>query len=870
MGATEDPAGTSFAGMLRRCRHSAGLSQEELAERSRVATRTISDLERGRATRPYRQTVSSLAAALGLEGAQRDQFARLSRQSREPMAADCHSQPATSGDGAGTEKTFGRPDLVDLPHQLPAAVSRFTGRTTELRALTTLITEAGGSRAVVVFALAGTAGVGKTALAVHWARQVAGRFPGGQLYVNLRGYDPYEPVAPGVALAGFLQALGVPGQQVPDEVEDRARLYRSRLAGSRALVVLDNARDAEQVRPLLPGDPGCVTLITSRDQLAGLVAVDGARRLDLDVLSLADAIALLRSLIGRCADEDPEAVAELAGLCARLPLALRIAAEQAASRPAARLRELAAELASSLLDRLDAGEDRADVRAVFSWSVRQLPEELARVFALLGLHPGEDLDAYAVAALTGTTPGQARQALRQLQRASLIQAAGPDRYGLHDLLRAYAREQAAARDTDGERQRALTRLFDYYLASGAAAMEVLAPAEDRHRPPIARPTLAVPEMPGEAEARAWLDAERANLSAVVAHCAGHGWPLHATRLASRLFRYLFDSGHLPEAQTIYSHALSAARQSGDVASEARALGQLGSIAMVKGHSREAVGYYQGALEGHRRCCDRRGEAAILQNLGITEFDLRNYPAAVGYFGQAMAAYQDVEDRVGVARALTVLAGPEIELGSYDQAAAHLERALSIFAETSDMVYEACALEQMGKLRLARGQLPEAAGFFEQAIAICRRIGYTVGVANALHGLSQVSLGQGDCQEAIGYLGQALDLHMKAANRLGEILALRSLAKALHQSGQPAAARTELQIALRLAAETGNTYQQASTHSDLADNYQSTGENEVARHLFKQALDMYTQIGAPEADQIRARLDELSACIVKPDGSVSVG
>ena len=267
--------------------------------------------------------------------------------------------------------------------------------------------------------------------------------------MNLRGYDPYEPVAPGAALAGFLQALGVPGQQVPDDVEDRARLYRSSLAGRRVLVVLDNARDAEHVRPLLPSDPRCVAVITSRDTLAGLVVVDGARRLDLDVLPLTDAVALLRSLIGARVDEDPAAATRLADLCARLPLALRIAAELAASRPAMSLQELTAELAPSRLDRLDAGEERADVRAVFSWSVRQLPDDVAETFALLGLHPGEDLDAHAAAALTGTTPGQARRALGQLLGASLIQATAAGRYGMHDLLRGYAREQAAARDTDG-------------------------------------------------------------------------------------------------------------------------------------------------------------------------------------------------------------------------------------------------------------------------------------------------------------------------------------------------------------------------------------------------------------------------------------
>jgi hypothetical protein len=319
--------------------------------------------------------------------------------------------------------------------------------------------------------------------------------------------------------------VGVPGTAIPDEMDDRARLYRSRLAGRRVLVVLDNARDGEQVRPLLPGDPGCAAVVTSRDALAGLVAADGARRLDLDVLPLADAVALLRSLIGPRADDDPEVVAELAGLCGRLALALRIAAELAAARRETALPDLVAELWTARLDGLDAGEDRADVRAVFSWSYRQLPPEVGAAFALGGLHPGADFDLYAAAALMGTNTGQARRLLGRLRRASLVQAAGPGRYGMHDLLRVYAGEQAAASTSEGSCHQALTRLFDYYRAAAAAAVDVLFPAEAHRRPPIPPSAAIVPAMPGQAQARAWLDRERANLVAVVVRCAGHGGPV---------------------------------------------------------------------------------------------------------------------------------------------------------------------------------------------------------------------------------------------------------------------------------------------------------------------------------------------------------
>jgi DNA-binding SARP family transcriptional activator/tetratricopeptide (TPR) repeat protein len=743
-----------------------------------------------------------------------------------------------------------------VPRELPAPVRHFTGRAAELDELdelSDLAAGGGGGPTLVICAVGGTAGVGKTALAVQWAHQVAGRFPDGQLYVNLRGYDPGEPVLAADALAGFLRSLGVPGTDVPDGAEDRTRLYRSKLAGRWMLVLLDNARDGDQVRPLLPGDPGCIAVVTSRDALAGLVATDGARRLDLDVLPPADAVALLRSLIGGRVDADPEAVAALAGLCARLPLALRIAAELAATRRTTPLADLVAELERSQLDCLDAGEDRADVRAVFSWSYRQLPDDAATAFALIGLHPGTDLDVHAAAALTGVSTGQARSVLGRLHRASLLQAAGPGRYGMHDLLRAYAREQAAARDTGGCCRQALTQLFDYYRATAGAAMDTLAPAEAHLRPRIPPSATTGPTMAGDGEARAWLDRERANLAAVVAHCAGHGWPRHATDLAVTLFRYLMTGSHLPEALTIYGHALEAARRSGDLAAEADALNGLGGIGLMRGHFRDAAGYYRPALERYRRCGDRKGEARVLQNLGQTEYRLHNLRSAAGSYRRAIAAFEDAGDRLGTARALAFLGGVEAELGSYDQAEGHLQRALPVLRDAEDQLYEAGALWRIGELNLGRGELAQAAAFFEQAMTIDRRIDNPNGVAAELCSLGEVSVRQGEYQQATSYLRQALGLYREVGDQHGEARTLITLAEALHGAAQPAAARAELETALRLAAETGNTYQQARAHRDLADSHHRADHHEEARCHWRQALDLYTQLGAPEADQVQSRL-----------------
>jgi hypothetical protein len=311
------------------------------------------------------------------------------------------------------------------PRELPASVRSFIGRSNELQTLTELLDHAdeNAAGAVVISAIGGTAGVGKTALAVHWAHQVADRFPDGQLYVNLRGYDPDQPMLAAEALARFLRALDGPGQDIPADEAERAARYRSLLAMRRMLVVLDNARDAEQIRPLLPGSPGCLVLVTSRDSLAGLVARDGAVRLDLDLLTPTDAVGLLRELIGLRVDADSGAAAALSEYCCRLPLALRVAAEIVVAQPSVLLAELAAELADQQqgLQRLDAGGDpRTAVRAVFSWSYRYLKPDAARAFRLVSLHPGPDLDLYAAAALTDTSLTRARSLLDQLARAHLI------------------------------------------------------------------------------------------------------------------------------------------------------------------------------------------------------------------------------------------------------------------------------------------------------------------------------------------------------------------------------------------------------------------------------------------------------------------
>jgi DNA-binding SARP family transcriptional activator len=420
-----------------------------------------------------------------------------------------HEQILRADQALATPGPAGPPAPL-TPRELPADVTAFTGRAAELAELDRLL---GGGRpvaAAVISALSGTAGVGKTALAVHWAHRAAERFPDGQLYVNLRGYDPGQPMTAPEALTGFLRALGVPDSDNPADPDQLATRYRSLLAGRRMLIVLDNARHSEQVRPLLPGTAGCAVMVTSRDALAGLVARDGAVRLDLDLLPLHEAVNLLRELIGDRAGAEPDAAAALARRCSRLPLALRVAAELATARSGVPLAALVAELADlqRRLDLLDAGGDpRTAVRAVFSWSYRRLDLATARAFRLAGHQPGSDFDPCAAAALTGTTVDQAREMLDVLARAHLIHSTAPGRYAMHDLLRAYARDLAAEHDSDEDLQAALTRICDHHIRTTAST-----PAEN------------------------WLDEQLALLIAAAADCGWHRTSGHATRLDLTLLR----------------------------------------------------------------------------------------------------------------------------------------------------------------------------------------------------------------------------------------------------------------------------------------------------------------------------------------------
>jgi DNA-binding SARP family transcriptional activator/Tfp pilus assembly protein PilF len=766
------------------------------------------------------------------------------------MAPSVSGQPAP-GDGWPTGASPG----PAVPRELPAPVPQFVGRAAELADLTGIRDQASARRpqTMVISVIAGMAGVGKTALAVQWAHQVADRFPDGQLHVNLRGYDPGQPMPAGDALAGFLRSLGLAERDIPAGIAERAARYRSLLAGRRMLILIDNAGDADQVRLLLPATASCVVVVTSRDALAGLVARDGARRLDLGLLPPADAVELLRALIGEQADAEPAATATLAGYCARLPLALRVAAERAAASPGLSLAEMTSELADQQerLDLLGAAGDRlTGIRAVFSWSLRHLDDDAVRTFRLLGLHPGASFDAYATAALTDTTLRQARRLLEVLARAHLIEHAGTGRYGMHDLLRAYAADQVADQDSDQQRGEALTRLFDHYLATAAVAAGTLFRG-DPDQPVLPPPAGPVPPVTTPAAALAWLDAHRSALVAVAGHAADHGWPGHAIGLAATIFRYL-DVGYFADAAAVHDHARRAAARAGDGAGEAAALTMLGAADAAQGRFRRATGHLEQALDLCRASGDSIGEARALSNLGLAEYCQGRYQQSAQWHRQALAIYLQAGVHPGQARELHALGVADLRQGRYEQAAEHLRRSLGLFREGGLRSGEAHVLGDLGELELRQGRYIQAAGHLRRSLGLGRETGSRLCEARALAWLGLCELRQGRRQQAIGYLRQSLALHSQAGNPSGQAEALNGLGEAFLAASQAGQARARHAAALILAIQCGDNRERARAHGGLASACQAAGDSGQARNHW-QAFFRYSDPGTPEAELVRARL-----------------
>jgi DNA-binding SARP family transcriptional activator/tetratricopeptide (TPR) repeat protein len=641
--------------------------------------------------------------------------------------------------------TASPPAPVPVPAQLPADIAHFTGRADQLDALTALSAEAGS--AVVITAIGGTAGIGKTALALHWAHQAAGSFPDGQLYVNLRGFDPAgTPVEAETAIRGFFDALGVPPARIPADPEAQAGLYRSLLAGKRMLVVLDNARDPGQVRPLLPGSAGCLVLVTSRSQLSGLAAVDGARSLTLDLLTPREARDLLAHRLGadRVAAE-PDAAEELAGLCARLPLALNITAARAAARPAFPLAVFAVQLRQTRdrLTALDTGDATASVRGVFSWSYRALSPAAAQTFRLLGVHPGPDITGPATASLTAASRDQASAALSELAAASLLTEHAPGRYAFHDLLRAYAAEQARTHDTGEERHQALHRVLDHYLHTAHAADRLLQPVRNTITPAPTQPGIVPEELADDQQAWQWLEAEHPVLFAAIAQAAAHGFDTHASQLPWTLGTFHERLGHWHDNLAAYTVSLAAAQRLGNLAEQARAHRVLGNACELLGSYPDARTHLHRALELYRQLGDLVGQGGTHYSLAASHGRQGRHREALDHAKQALERYRAAGNQAGQANALNAVGWFCSLLGDHQRALAHCRQALALHRELGNQMGEGETLDSLGHAHRHLGHQRQAIECYHQSLDLRRKIRHRYEEAAALTHLGDTYHAAGD-------------------------------------------------------------------------------------------------------------------------------
>lgn len=719
-----------FGSLLRRYRQRALLTQEELASRTGVSTRTIRRLESGQLRRPRAATVRALAGQLGLTPAEQATLL-------DAPGHDTRDRPRPAGAPA-------------RPAQLPMDAYGFTGREAQLAALDAVVAAAGEQpTALRIGAIGGTAGIGKTALAVHWAHRVAGRFPDGQLYVNMRAFAPTgAPVAPHEAVRGFLEALGVPPSRIPADPEAQVALYRSRLAARRVLVVLDNVRDADQVRPLLPGAPGCAVVVTSRNQLTALVAAEGAHPVDLDVLRPAEARRLLVRRIGAArAAAEPEAMDALVAACCGLPLALTIVAARAVVQPGLSLAALAAELtgARADLDALSAGDATTDVRAVFSWSYRAVSPGAARLFRLLGLHQAPDIGAEAAAALVGPAGAEARALLPELARAHLVDEHPPGRFGFHDLLRAYAAELARHTDPEEERRAAVDRLLDYYRHRAAAAAHLLEAAPDAAEP-------------GDREtALSWFAGEHAALLAAVDLAAASGRDSYAVELAQSLYTFFELRGHAHDLIRVQRAAIGAAHRLGNPAWESRAHRNLAAAAIRLGLFDDAREHLHDAIELAVRAGDLAAQASAHYNLAYLWDQQRDYSAALRENERAMALYRETGNRRGQARALAAVGWYQAQFGEHRTALETCRQAIPLFEELGDRLGLAGALDTIGLAHRHLGEYAESLARYHDAIRISRELGNRYYEGVQLIDLGDTHLARGDRDAAREVWSSALSI-----------------------------------------------------------------------------------------------------------------
>jgi DNA-binding SARP family transcriptional activator/tetratricopeptide (TPR) repeat protein len=738
----------------------------------------------------YRHARADLAEQLGVEPSQRlnDAHARILRGDTSLLL-----RPESGADVITAPRQ--RKPLETLPPdvppqarhpalamsaaaQLPVDVRGFIGRSSELALLDSILEAAQGRQAEAMIAvIAGTAGVGKTTLAVHWAHRMRDRFPDGQLYVDLRGFDPHGmAMDPAEAIQDFLHVLGVSGQQIPVGLTAQSALYRSRLASRRVLVVLDNAGDVEQVRLLLPGSGGCAVLVTSRDRLIGLVAREGAHLVPLDLVSSSEARDLLAARLNpaRVAAE-PEAVEQIISCCARLPLALAIVAARAAIQRDFPLAVLAEDLVG-IRHSLDAlGEDDAtiDIRATFSCSYRTLSLDAARLFRLFALYPGTHLTRDAAASLAAFSAASVTPLLVALSKAHLIEERAPGRFGFHDLLRTYATELAHSVDSSSDRQTAMHRMFDHYLHTADAAARMIDPHRRSDILVSKLPQVHVTSFASREESLAWLSAERPTLLAVIQQAARMGFDVHSWQIAWALADDLYYRGDWHGLTITHRVALDAATRLGDPVGMAHAHRGLAGAATSVGAHDDAADHLRRALSLFRQAGRPIDEAHILRNLGLVLRRHGRAGEALELALESLALCQASGHRFAYARTLNGVGSLRALLGEFEQALADCQQALELLRELGrDVREEGDALHLIGYCHHRLDRYSQAAACYQQALDRYRQLGDRCYVSHALIDIAETFAAGGALHAARITSGEASEVVAELAGADADNLCAR--------------------------------------------------------------------------------------------------
>ncbi|WP_156056507.1 AfsR/SARP family transcriptional regulator [Streptosporangium roseum] len=831
----EHPLNEELRGQLMRALHRAGRTAEALEEfrAGRLHFRDELGLDPGEElTRVHQMILSGETAETGKSGGNGE---------NAPGTAIAASVPAAPGS--------------PVPRQLPADVTRFTGRVEKLRQLDMLLSEEEGTATVVISAIAGTAGVGKTALATHWGHRVAARFPDGQLYVNLHGYSQGRATTGAQALDRLLRGLGVVDDEIPHDVDERAGLYRSLLAHRRMLIVLDNAATPEQVRPLLPGSSPSRVVITSRDALRGLSVTHDVRGIVLDVLPADEATALLNKLLGRNGtDDETDPVPELARLCGYLPLALRLAAAQLAGEPTSRIGDFTAKLRQE--NRLTVLELREDpgtgVRSALELSYRSLPEPARRTLRLLSVHPGPDIDLQAVAALTAMSAEDASAAVDALLNAHLLQRDGDGRLSMHDLVRVYAGERNEADDSTADRDGALTRMLDWYQYAVLKAMEHLS-SDDSASMTITSVDDGIPDLPGVDEAMAWLERERHVLIAVIVHAAEQDRHIHAWQTAALLSWFFYAKNHFDDLFMTGEVGLSSARRIGHRHGEAEILSDLGYAKMFTGRYAEHLSHQQQALDIWRAVKDRKGEAKGLRHVSYA-LQLAGRPIEAIEVGErCLALSRELGDRTSEFTALDNLAISYHVAGRYEEALEALSKCHGYWREQGREYDEAYCLIQMGAVHTKLGDLTTALGCFEKALPLGRSQGNLRIEVDVFNGIAVVLRHRGSHAEALDHHEKALTLAKTLQSRPLEGELLSSLGETCLASGDSRAALEHYQEASVYADEADDAYQRGFAHAGLGNALHALGRTDDAEKHWRTAFDILSPMDLPEAEVIAERM-----------------